>query len=166
MNETFQSFKSIVDTFFIFPYKEQLTVGLLLSMCIWASMTDITENKVYNKMCAAYVVARLFACVVYPITLQTMIGGLVGFILLFTPAFVLNTSHMAGDIKFAAVLGLWVGPLPILVALLSATIIFIITSLIKKKGMHGVMPYAPFISTGILITVFIQYYTEYLASVL
>lgn len=166
MNEIFQNIKALVDTFFIFPYKEQLTVGLLLSMCIFASMTDITENKVYNKMCIAYLVARLFACVVYPISLQTMIGGLVGFILLFAPAFILNTSHMAGDIKFAATLGLWIGPLPVLIALLSATIIFIITSLIKKKGMHGVMPYAPFISSGVLITVFIQYYVEYLATVL
>lgn len=163
--ETVQRVKEFVDTFFVFPYMHQLTVGLLLSMCIWASMTDITENKVYNKMCATYVVARLLVCELYPITSQTLFGGIVGFILLFTPAFILNTSHMAGDIKFAAVLGLWIGPVPVLIALLFATLSFIVISLVKRKGMHGIMPYAPFISTGCLVTVFIQYYVDYLSIV-
>lgn len=166
MNETLNTIQTLIDTFFTFPHKEQLLIGLLFSMCMWASITDITENKVYNKMCAVYVVARLLVCYVYPITAQTLIGGLVGASLLFAPAFILNTSHMAGDIKFVGVIGLWIGPLPVLIALLSATIIFIITGVVKRKGMHGVMPYAPFISSGVLITVFIQYYVEYLATVL
>lgn len=158
MEKTFNiALKEFINRFFILPYTEQVVFGLLFSMLIWASMTDILENKVYNKMCLTYAVARLCISFIYPITAQTLIGGFVGALLLFLPAFLINTSHMAGDIKFAGVLGLWLGPIAIMIALVICTFTFIIISLVKKKGLHGVLPYAPFISFGCLCTILLQY---------
>lgn len=103
-----------------------------------------------------YLGLRIAVVFWYPITLNTLIGGAVGFALLFIPAFILNTSHMAGDIKFAGVLGVWIGGLPVLCALLIATVLMILTSAVLRKGKTGVLPYAPFISIGCIVTLGVQ----------
>lgn len=149
--------------FFLLPLNQIPVLLVLVSMLIWASYTDIKVNKVYNKMCMVYLVMRLAMAPLYPISLQTLIGGVVGLGLLLAPAVFLNTSHMAGDIKFAGVLGLWIGPFPVMMALFTASILLIITSIILKKGKTGVLPFAPFISLGCVILTGVQYYLLYLS---
>lgn len=145
-----------ISDFFILP--DSLPVILLItSLFMWASYTDIKENKVRNKMCLFYAGLRLVVLPLYPITVHTILGGIIGFLLLFLPAFILNTSHMAGDIKFSAVLGLWMGGVPMLFGLLLGTTIFIITVIIRKKGLLGIMPFAPFISIGCLVMIMVPY---------
>lgn len=148
--------EKLINDFFTFPVTNWIVVGILTSMLIWASITDIKYNKVYHKMDLLYLGLRIAVVFWYPITLNTLIGGAVGFALLFIPAFILNTSHMAGDIKFAGVLGVWIGGLPVLCALLIATVLMILTSAVLRKGKTGVLPYAPFISIGCIVTLGVQ----------
>lgn len=145
-----------ISDFFILP--DSIPVILIIvSLLMWASYTDIKVNKVYQKMCIFYAVLRLAVIPLYPVTIDTFIGGFIGFILLFLPAFILNTSHMAGDIKFSAVLGLWMGGVPMLFGLLLGTVIFIIAIIIRKKGLLGIMPFAPFISIGCFLMIMVPY---------
>lgn len=145
-----------ISDFFILP--DSLPIILMIvSMLVWASYTDIKVNKVYQKMCLGYAILRVAVFPLYPISMNTVLGGVVGFLLLFLPAFLLNTSHMAGDIKFSAVLGLWMGGVPMLFGLLIGTIIFILAILIRRKGLLGIMPFAPFISIGCFIMIMIPY---------
>lgn len=145
-----------ISDFFILP--DSIPVILIIvSLLMWASYTDIKVNKVYQKMCIFYAVLRLAVIPLYPVTIDTFIGGFIGFILLFLPAFILNTSHMAGDIKFSAVLGLWMGGVPMLFGLLLGTVIFIVAIIIRKKGLLGIMPFAPFISIGCFLMIMVPY---------
>lgn len=145
-----------ISDFFILP--DSIPVILIIvSLLMWASYTDIKVNKVYQKMCIFYAVLRLAVIPLYPVTIDTFVGGFIGFILLFLPAFILNTSHMAGDIKFSTVLGLWMGGVPMLFGLLLGTVIFIIAIIIRKKGLLGIMPFAPFISIGCFLMIMVPY---------
>ena len=146
-----------ISSFFILP--DSIPVILMIvSLFMFASYTDIKENKVYQKMCLAYIILRILVYPLYPVTLDTLLGGVIGFMLLFLPAFILNTSHMAGDIKFSATLGLWMGGLPMLFGLLLGTAIFIVTVFVRKKGLMGIMPFAPFISIGCFLMIMLPYF--------
>lgn len=138
-----------------FHYPEHMWVFLpLLLMCLLASYTDFKEHKIRQKMVSVFLVIRFLLLFWYPVSLDTALGGLVGFSLLFGPAFVLNTNHMAGDIKLAFVIGLWLGAVPMftawVVAILWLIVGIVIVGPVLKRG--KIVPFAPCLSIGVVAT--------------
>lgn len=143
-----------------FHNQEHMWVFLpLLIMCLLASYTDFKEHKIRQRMVSVFLLIRFLLFFWYPVNLDTVLGGLVGFFLLFGPAFVLNTNHMAGDIKLAFVIGLWLGAVPMVVAWVVAVLCLImgivIVGMILKKG--EIVPFAPCLTIGVMVSLVLPY---------
>lgn len=104
-----------------FHYPEQMWVFLpLLVMCLWASYSDHKEHKVRRKILYGFGVIRFLLAYWYPVSLDTILGGFVGFISIFGLVYILYSKRMGGDIRLATVIGLWLGAAPMFIAWLIA----------------------------------------------
>lgn len=148
------------DPFFGYIY----ITPLILIYLILASISDIKEKKIYDRLNLAFLILRLFAAYVYPISTRSLIGMIFGFLIILIPAMIMLVP-MGGDIKFAAVLGLWIGDSGIYGSLAIGVILFVIYSLIAKKKKKDMIPMGPFISIG-CVSLMAVYYAFALPSII
>lgn len=141
-------------------YPEHMWVFLpLLIMCLLASYTDFKEHRISKKMVYGFGVVRFLMAYWYPVSLDTILGGFVGFILIFGFAYVLNSKHMAGDIRLSAVIGLWLGTAPMLAAWIIAfaclILGFVVVIFVLKQ--RKIVPFACCLTVGVVYALLLPY---------
>ena len=151
-----ETLKSIIvqefDPVFGYWYMAPVIIFYILA----ASYTDAKQKKIYDKLNISLLILRLVSASIYPITSRHLIGAIFGLLIILIPAMIMNIP-MGGDIKFAAVLGLWISDSGIYVSLAIGAILFIIYGLAAKKKRKEMVPLGPFISIGCLCIMVIYY---------
>lgn len=156
---------------------EPIALLLLLGFVIWAGIFDIRELKITNRFNKVFFVTGLLLMVIgraegrfnLPIMLPSLdfgmsniFGIILGFLILFVPAFVKN-HPMGGDIKMTAVLGFWIGFQPLLFVLAFGLLLNAVYWLgafyiWKDYGSKTLMPFAPFFALGVMALYGIGYF--------
>jgi len=107
---------------------DAIHLGAFLLICAIVAISDLAVRKVFNLVVVAALVAQaVFMFVVdaapYPLVTQlepAVTGLLVGFVLLL-PLYAFRAMG-AGDVKFFAVLGWWLGPAALLPVFVTASL--------------------------------------------
>lgn len=132
----------------------------LISLLIVISFIDLKLKIIPNGLIIIGLVVGLAINIMRPLT--TFSGGLVGFFsagCLFLAIAVLSKGGMGGgDIKLAAMLGLWLGWqqafLGFFLAFLSGAAVGIGLMATGQKSRKDAIPFGPFISLGALLSIF------------
>jgi leader peptidase (prepilin peptidase) / N-methyltransferase len=148
-------------SFYKFGWSPELVISISLSsLLVIITISDmkymIIPNKILIFFTGVFVVLRIF----FPLEpwWDTLLGGIIGFLLLFLIAVVSKGGMGGGDIKLFAVLGILLGWKEVLLAFFFATflgatigIILLITGKVARKQK---IPFAPFIAGGALLVYF------------
>ena len=131
-------------------------IFLIFGISISISVIDLKTLTIPNSLIGVF-----FALSIYPVILNSNIkDNVFGFLLMggfFTVVLLLFPgSFGGGDVKFAALIGILLGFELSIVALESALISGSLTGLVyalrSKRGFKIKMPFAPFLSTGVFIS--------------
>ena len=129
-------------------YKDLLTVVLLIIYLLIASYYDIKERRIPNKLNLFFLIIRLILIPLIGIEKENFLGAIMMFLVFFIPSFI--TLHkMAGDIKMAFVIGLYLSVKPSIMIIgvsLLLSLGYIAVHFITKREVVNSMPYAPFFS--------------------
>jgi prepilin signal peptidase PulO-like enzyme (type II secretory pathway) len=156
---------------------EPVTLLLLIGFVLWAGFYDIKHLKITNRFNKVFFLTGLILMGVHQLegvlNIPTVIpslemgwsnmGGMViGFLILFIPAFFKN-HPMGGDIKMTAVLGFWIGFTPMIAVLVVGVVLNAVYwmgafSIWKDYGSKTLMPFAPFFALGVLVVYGIGYF--------
>ncbi|WP_207695384.1 leader peptidase (prepilin peptidase)/N-methyltransferase [Enterococcus sp. DIV0212c] len=133
---------------------ETLVAWTLLSLLLIITVTDITAQKIPNKVLIPFFILAI----IERFTVQQLnpwwfapLGFAVGFGVLFLLALLSKGGMAGGDIKLFAVLGLFLGPIYILITLVLASVLALVYSIgemIIKKKLRKHIPFGPFIALG------------------
>ncbi len=136
---------------------------LLCFILLSLSMVDAKIRKIPNQLLIALVVLRLTALTYGTITgdtvgndwLNSAIGAVAGWIIFTVPG-MFGLMVGWGDVKFAAVSGLYLGVIGMVQAMLVMSLIILVyglTLVIAKKGsFKTAVAYGPALSVGIVVT--------------
>lgn len=152
-------------------FENRITFVFLMIFFIWASIYDLKTATIKNYQNLAFLGVGLVLFILseykiidmgFHLGYQHFIGAVVGFILLFIPGMILNYAF-GGDIKFATVLGFWIGPSAILLILSLATLIqllILLTRILITKNFtfKNSFPFAPAFTVAYLITLAIFWF--------
>ncbi len=138
-----------------------LVYMILVSILVIATVIDlklqiIPDRLTYPGMVAGFILA-VFSLL--PINwADAVLGGWVGSMILYVIALISQGGMGGGDIKFIAVIGLFLGWENTLLTLFLATFIGAIVGLglmaVKGYGRKAKVPFGPFLALGALISVF------------
>jgi leader peptidase (prepilin peptidase)/N-methyltransferase len=133
-------------------YSYYYIIPIVLLYIIVASITDIKEKKIFDKLNYSFLLLRIIAIPIYPIQRTHIVGFIAAFFIVLIPAMI-KGRQMGGDIKFAAVLGAWIGDDSIFASILIACVFFVLFAFVGKKKKDDMIPFGPFISIGTIFTV-------------
>lgn len=127
-----------------------LLLTSLLILCCWFSYTDITEQRISNKLTyPAIFVLLVFRIVSSPEYLWGLLPGAVFFLI-----FMISPRSLgAGDVKLVALLGLGIGlERAVVVLLLMCIFVFLYQGGRKLLSVEARLsvPLAPFLTLGLL----------------
>lgn len=145
-----------------------ISVENMILFCIVACLTvcDLSIRRLPNELLLAMIVLKVIATVVAFIRVgeidwsevrNSLFGMVVGFGVFLLPS-MFRVPIGAGDIKYAAVIGLYfgiVGFLQVMVVMGAASLLFLFYLLIARKG--GMKTYSamgPLLSLGVVVTLF------------
>ena len=136
--------------------------SIFVIFLIVISIIDLLRGMIYNKILLPMaVIAIIFDFTGYLIQIdEAIIAAFLGGILLYIVQIISHGGLGGGDVKFAFVLGLWLGTNGILIALFMSTIFASIAGviiLIKRKNLNLAIPFGPFMSFGALVTFFFKF---------
>ncbi len=141
-----------IEEFFV-VYKDLLTVVLLMIYLLIASYYDIKERRIPNKLNLFFLIIRLMLIPLIGIKKENFLGAIMMFLVFFIPSFI--TLHkMAGDIKMAFVIGLYLSVKPSIMIIgvsLLLSLSYIAVNFIIKREVVNSMPYAPFFSISFVV---------------
>lgn len=140
---------------------------LLLVIGYVAAVKDIREKVISNRTILALLVCWLLTMLPQlaadiEVGMNRLVNAAVGFLIggvLFLLVYLISKNGLGGgDVKFMAVVGLYLGLNGILPAMLYGSILAalfgLVLILLKKIGRKDAIPLAPFLYVGILITIF------------
>ena len=144
-----------------------LKSAILIILSYIAMVFDINTKRIPNTLVLVMIAGWLFLMVpmIYTDTgngFSIMMDSLYGLLIgggLFLLVYLLSSKGLGGgDVKFMAAAGLYLGLADILPAILYGTVLAALTGFIlvlfKKIDRKDKIPLAPFLFTGIMITVF------------
>jgi leader peptidase (prepilin peptidase)/N-methyltransferase len=143
-----------LSAFLLRTTNETLVAWTLLSLLLIITVTDITAQKIPNKVLLPFfilaIIERLFVQQL-SIWWFPFLGGVVGFGVLFLLAFFSKGGMAGGDIKLFTVLGVFLGPIYILITLVLASLlalIYTVGEMVVRKKLRKHIPFGPFIALG------------------
>ncbi len=136
------------------------------SLFIVLGVIDLEHGLILNKIVYPVAVVALIISVFlpqsevfllpWPVSLNGVIGGIIGFIFLLIPLLIYSGGMGWGDVKMAALIGLAIGFPLVLVALLLASILGGLVGgtllLLKIKKRKDPIPFGPFLSLTTIAT--------------
>lgn len=143
--------------------KRETIVGwTLLSLLLIISVTDILYRVIPNKILLPFFILGMVERLFIPQN-DYWWYPLVGFIVGFFPLFILGELSKdgmgGGDIKLFAVLGIFLGPIQVLISLFISAVIALITYIflyIYKGEKQKYIPFGPFIAIGSMLVYFVS----------
>lgn len=139
---------------------ELFYIFVFTSLCLIISVSDVYKQLIPNKVLLFFLFAYLICQLFIPQIswLQSILGGFIGFAVLFLIALVSKGGMGGGDIKLLGVMGLFLGPIPILLTIFLSSLIgtfFSIFLLITKKASRkSKIPFGPFLACGGMISLY------------
>ncbi len=129
-------------------FNNWIVLAILVFSFFVATYTDMTSMKIYDRFNQALAFLRICLIPVIPVTSSTLIGCVIGFVVLVIPAIMLM-HKCGGDIKFVSVLGSFLGGgLTIIFMFFSCAYMLIYSGIRKiqtKKPVSKIpTPFAPF----------------------
>lgn len=140
--------------------KELLIVLLLVSLVVIVTISDLYKMLIPNRVLLFFTLVTLGARLVIPSSpwWDAYAGAVLGFLVLFLIAIVSKGGMGFGDVKYFAVLGLFLGMKNTIFTLIFAaffgTIVGGVLIALKKHRRNQPLPFAPFIGAGALISYF------------
>lgn len=139
---------------------EYLKYVILFSGLVVCSMIDFDHKIIPDSVLVVLTAAVLPILVIQSI--ESLISGIIGFLLggglLFIIALLSKGGMGGGDVKFAAVLGLYLGWQKILlvffIAFVAGSIFGLMWAFIKKKSLKSAIPFGPFLSAAAVVSIF------------
>ena len=133
-----------------------------LAICVAASVVDIREYRIPNRLVAVGVVGLLLVLAVASVVeggWQPLLFGLTGgaaFFAVYLLLAVISPRGMGmGDVKLAAVVGLMLGPLGLAAsfvgfyaAFVAGALFGLVRILVQRGGLRSKLPFAPFMTVG------------------
>lgn len=142
----------------IFNMKSEVLVGwTLLSLLLIISVSDVLYQLIPNQVLLPFFLVAILERAIIPQNdcwWYPLVGFLAGFIPLYILGEASNGGMGGGDIKLFAVLGIFLGPIQILVSLfLSAltALIFYVFWFAYKRKKQKYIPFGPFIAVSTVI---------------
>lgn len=140
---------------------------ILINAMFLLAVIDFNHKIIPNKYVLGMIVIR-FLLIIFDgvlsknfveIMLKSLIGMLIGFIVLGLTALVSGKNLGAGDVKMYAVIGFFTGGAEVLDVLIYSSVICAVTGLLlvalKKCNMKSLVPMAPFAFVGTVLYVFL-----------
>ena len=129
-------------------FNSKIVLAILVFSFFVATYTDMTSMKIYDRFNQSLAFLRICLIPLIPVTPSTIIGCIIGFVVLVLPAIALM-HRMGGDIKFVTVLGSFLGGgLTIIFMFFSCTYMLIYSGIRRiqtKKPVSKIpTPFAPF----------------------
>ncbi|GGC99390.1 prepilin peptidase [Enterococcus wangshanyuanii] len=133
---------------------ETFVAWTLLSLLLIITVTDITAQKIPNKVLLPFfilaIIERVFLQQLNPWWFP-IAGFVAGFGCLYLLALFSKGGMAGGDIKLFAVLGVFIGPIYVMITLVLASVfalIYAIGEMIVRKKLRRHIPFGPFIALG------------------
>lgn len=123
-----------------------LILAIIFVYLFTAALIDYKKQIIPNWLNLIMFILRFAVFTIYPITIGHFAAAILGGLIFLIPSLVLK-QETGGDIKMAAVLGLWLGIenlLPLLITATVFTALFLLTT--KKKG----VPFAPSVFSAMI----------------
>lgn len=148
--------------FWRFGWQPILAVSIVYSSVLIAiAIIDMKHQLILNKIVYPFLLIALVVNFFIPNLfswhnlLFGLLGGAVGFLILFLPALIYRKGMGWGDVKMAGLIGLMTGFPNVIVAvfggILLGGIIAILLLLFKKKNRKEGIPFGPYLSIGTII---------------
>ncbi len=136
---------------------ESLALFLLLSTAISLSTVDIMAFTIPNPLLVVFGLLAIYPVVLHGSIRDSIYGFLLMFVFFLVVMFIFPGSFGGGDLKFASLIGLASGIesaiLVLEVALVSGALIGLVYALKKGKGLRIRIPFAPFLTAGLAVSV-------------
>jgi len=149
-------------TAFFLQLSTETIVGLtLVSLLFTISISDALYRIIPNKVLVCFLIIGMIERVFIPQTTYwwyPVAGLLLGFVPLFMIRMIRNDAIGGGDIKLFAVIGLFVGPIGLLMSIVLASclaLIWYVLMYFLKKNKDKYIAFGPFIAIGSYIVYFI-----------
>ncbi len=151
--------------FWRFGWQPILPVAFIYSAVLIAiAVIDLNHQLILNKLTYPFMLIALIVNFFVPNLFSLhnllfgLLGGAVGFLILFVPALIYRKGMGLGDVKMAALIGLMTGFPNMIVAvfggILLGGVVAIILLLFKKKSRKEGIPFGPYLSLATIITFF------------
>ncbi|RNF40937.1 prepilin peptidase [Planococcus salinus] len=148
-------------SFLIFGFSAELVIAILfVSLLVIITVSDIAYMLIPDKVLLPFAVVLLVLRFVIPLDpwWNSLVGAVVGFLILFLIAIVSKGGMGGGDIKLFFVIGLVVGLSGSLLTLFFASFIGAIAGIIqlriRKQGRKTPVPFGPSIAAAAIIVYF------------
>ncbi len=148
--------------FWRFGWQPELAVSIVYcSVLIVLGVIDFYHQLILNKIVYSVAIVAVILNIFLPqfglhSFLFGLLGGAVGFLILFIPAVISRTGMGRGDVKMAGLIGLMCGFPNVFVAVFGGIIlgglVAIILLLLKKKTRKEGIPFGPFLSLATIVT--------------
>lgn len=145
--------------FYQFGWSMQFVLSILLtSLLSILVMSDLAYMLIPNKILLFFLPISLIVRYLSPLEnwYNPIIGGFVGFFLLFVIFLASRQGMGAGDVKLFGVLGIFLGPLHVVIALFVSAFVGSIIGLgllgLKRVERKQPIPFVPSIAVGTLLT--------------
>ncbi|WP_314061532.1 prepilin peptidase [uncultured Vagococcus sp.] len=129
----------------------------MISLLLIIAVSDIKYRLIPNKVLLPFFILALIERFLIPQTdywWYPFAGFLVGFLPLYVLTLVKGQAMGGGDIKLFAVIGIFIGPIQVMVSLFVASVvalIFYVGSFLVKQKQSKLIPFGPFIGIGTLL---------------
>lgn len=143
--------------------------GTLLSFVYFASLSDLREQRIPNRLVGAMlgawillIVPQLFSQteLAFALVLNGLLGGLTGGMLFLLVYLISRRGLGGGDVKLMTISGLYLGLNGVLPSILYGSILLevvaVILILMKKIGRKDAIPLVPFLFVGMVLTLLVQ----------
>lgn len=144
----------------------KIEYSIVLLICLSLTAVDMAIKKIPNQLLLALIIVKLVSIAInfsqQEIT-QGLIGLIIGYVIFVLPLG-LKKFVGAGDIKFAAVIGMYLGYQGFFQAMLImgilSVLLLVVLKITKRGGMKTNFPMGPFLAIGFLVSALFPIFTN------
>ncbi len=149
-------------------YINRVEYALVICAVACIAMVDISIRRIPNELLLTILIIKVFFTLVNGIVsgfnwkmfVFPIVGMVIGLVTFLLPSLI-HLYIGNGDIKYGAVIGFYFGFYGFLQSVLlmgiAALVYYIVLRLLKKGNMKTRVPMGPFLSLGVLITIFLPF---------
>lgn len=133
-------------------------IFLILCIAITISIIDFRTMTIPDSLLISFFLLSLYPVIYHSAYQENLYGFLLMTLVFLSVMLVFPGGFGGGDLKYASCIGFFLGFLQSVIvletALITGSIIGIMYGILSKKGLRASMPFAPFLTLGLLIALF------------